>query len=204
MALSGGGFGLAAGSPVSAIVPLASAQEPKIQTEVIVDKRTTDLLELKIGIFPFASNIKGEPGAPPFARYLEKALLQAGADATAAARRPWDGLPTHRLAALTGEDRREALAAAARSSGRDLVIWGTVENFYRDARGGLRVRVSLRVISAESGTVLWRGEKYAEWIRRFPVEDCLLNLAWSFVAEWLPPEEENSAEPAGLTFWEEP
>ena len=69
------------------------------------------------------------------------------------------------------------------------MIWGTVENFYRDARGGLRVRVSLRVLSAKSGAVLWRGEKRAEWRRRFPVEDCLLNLAWSFVAEWLPPEE---------------
>ena len=171
------------------LFPWLRRADPKIQTEVIVDKRTTKLLELKIGIFPFASNIKGEPGPPPFARYLEKALLQAGADTTAAARRPWDGLPTHRLAALTAENRRDALAAAGRSSGRDLVIWGTVENFYRDARGGLKVRVSLRVLSAKSGAVLWRGEKRAEWRRRFPVEDCLLNLAWSFVAEWLPPEE---------------
>ena len=186
------------------LFPWLQRADPKIQTEVIVDKRTAELLELKIGIFPFASNIKGEPGPPPFAQYLEKALLQAGADAAAAPRRPWDGLPRHRVRSLTVENRRAALAAAGRSSGRELVIWGTVENFYRDARGGLRVRVSLRVISAESGTVLWRGEKHAEWIRSFPAADCLLNLAWSFVAEWLPPEEENSAEPAGLTFWEEP
>jgi hypothetical protein len=72
-------------------------------------------------------------------------------------------------------------------TGAEVLIQGQVELFHRLGAQGLRARISVQMfdVSKSGEYVMWMGAKDAEWIRRFPTDDCLLTLADDFVATWV-------------------
>jgi hypothetical protein len=117
---------------------------------------------------------------------LEQALFQEG---TAAAveylfEAPWKGPLPPQETPLTDRKRWEAALLDARARQADLAVVGQLHSVFRTAGGGLTIKLTVRVISTQDGRVIWYGRKRADWIRRFPIEDCYLNLAWSLVRDW--------------------
>ena len=160
--------------------------DPKIETFVFTQHDGLAVGEKRIGLLPFPAASEAEPAPPDFALSLLRALLEDRrvGEVRKLDEAPWEALPEWRKRTLNKQEQVCAAVSWGRTQGLDLIVLGRVETFFRTARQGLTMKVSLRVLSTEDGRVLWYGRKRAEWIRSFPTEDCLLHLARSFVEEW--------------------
>jgi hypothetical protein len=147
------------------------------------------LFDHKLGVYPFVIVQGGEPAPPEFAPVFAQALLQEGSasSVTYVPATPWDDTPAWEAGRWTDATRIAALAADARRRGFDFVVMGRIDSFFRTAAQGLAAKVTVWLISAHDGAVVWHGSKKAEWLRRFSLEDCVIRLAWSFATDWRPP-----------------
>jgi hypothetical protein len=55
---------------------------------------------------------------------------------------------------------------------------------FRTASGGMVIKISARLWDVESRAQVWSGRISVNWIRRYPLEDCLLRAAITLVEEW--------------------
>ena len=162
--------------------------DPKIQTLVFHRDQPPYFAKKKVGVLEFPTPAAGEPGAPSFGDLFHQLLLS---EDTANRVAFLEGVSWDREK-LTEDQRVTAAAAYAQARALDVVVLGRVDSLYRRANDGLAVKVTLRVVSAAGGEVLWFGSKQADWIRYFPLEDCLRTLANSFLDDLLPPAPKTS------------
>ena len=166
--------------------PWINRGDPKIKAVVFVDAPQFKLACKEVGVFPFSVPDQGEPKAAAFATVLRQALLMQGAAETIAdiPSLPWDELPAWKLRELTDAEKISAVAKDGDARRLDLVVLGSVDSLFRKPSGGLEARVTIRVVNTRDGEILWYGTRHANWIRHYPVEECLLHVAWSFVEDW--------------------
>lgn len=168
------------------VFPWLHRGDPKIQTFVFTRHPRLAVRKTRIGLLPFPAAREAEPVPPDFAASLLRALLEGRqvTDVRKPAQAPWEALPEWQRRELDEPARVRLALKWGRGEGLDLIVRGRIEALFRTSHQGLTVKVALRVLRVKDGRVLWDGRKRAEWIRSFPTEDCLLNLARSFVAEW--------------------
>jgi len=65
-----------------------------------------------------------------------------------------------------------------------LLATGRVDALFRTASGGMVIKVSAELWDVEGRVPVWSGRIAVNWIRRYPVEDCMLRAAMVFVEEW--------------------
>ena len=167
------------------VFPWLRRADPKIETFVFTQLEDLAVGKTHVGILPFPG-APAEPAPPDFGDFLLQALLEEG-HVTAVRKpekAPWERLPEWQRQELDELQRTRSAVNWGRAENLDLIVLGRTESVFRTAHQGLTVKVSARVLSVEDGRVLWYGRKRAEWIRSYPTEDCLLNLARSFVDEW--------------------
>ena len=164
--------------------------DPKIQTIVFVYMPHLIISDKRVGVLPFDLPADGEPQAPPFGAFLQQALLESEAARSVSyiPSLPWAKVPAWKLERWTEADRISVAAQDGRARGLDYVAIGRVDSLFRTASHGLQANVTLWLISSSDGRVAWYGAKKAVWLRRYPTEECLLRLAWSFVTEWRAPK----------------
>lgn len=136
-------------------------RDPRIRTQVFQQADAIELAGRAIGIRPFEIRQAGEPAPPDFAPYLGRALTWAFPDSVVElGPRP--------------------------AAGAEVLVQGRVDLFHRMGAQGLRAAISVVVYDVSQGQefMLWNGVKKADWIRRFPTDDCLLRLADDFVSTW--------------------
>ncbi len=152
------GEGLAAGILES--LPGFQRRDPRIRTLTYRQTDPIELTERSIAVTPFPAPQGGQPPAPDFAPYLRRSLRRS--------------FPKSTVESLATPDI-------------EVLVRGRVELFHRVGARGLRVHVSAELydVSAEGELVLWAGAKKADWIRRFPTDDCLQLLADSFIETWM-------------------
>jgi len=163
--------------------------DPHITTFLFVYRPHLVLMDRELGVYPFVILQEGEPSPPEFGPLFTQALLQEGSIASVAyvPEAPWDGAPVWKANGWTEASRIAAVAADGRQRGYDFVVLGRVDRLFRTASDGLVARVTVWLISTSDGAVVWYGAKNADWLRRFPLEDCVLRLGWSFAVDWRPP-----------------
>ncbi len=166
--------------------PWINRSDPKINAVVFVDAPRFKLACKEVGVFPFRVPDQGEPQASAFATLLRQALLMQGAAETIAdiPSLPWDDMPAWKLRELSDAEKISAVAKDGDARRLDLVVLGSVDSLFRKPSGGLEARVTIRVVDTRDGEILWYGTRHADWVRYFPVEECLLHIAWSFVEAW--------------------
>jgi hypothetical protein len=166
--------------------PWFNRGDPRIQTHVFLRGVDLDISGKRIAIYPFDVSPKVQPDLAPFGPVLEQALYQEGTAAVVEYLpvAPWRGPLSPQMKEPTDRERDNLGVIDARSRNADLLVVGRVQPAFRTAGGGLLVNITVRVLSARDGRILWYGRKRADWIRRFPIEDCFLNLAWSLVKDW--------------------
>jgi len=149
-----------ASSGVIEALPGFRRKDPRIQTFTYRRAYPLHLAGRSIAILPFPAPQPGRPKAPDFAPFLGLALGWAFPDSVI----ELDGNPT----------------------GADVLIEGKVDLLHRVGAQGLKASISASVFDVSAGEpfVLWSGTKKADWIRRFPMDDCLLQLADDFVKTW--------------------
>ncbi len=164
--------------------------DSRLQTSVFVDDPRFQIRGKSVAVFPFELPSEGQPAAPQFGVFLRHAMLEdRQAQTVAYVPAPaWAAVPEWQYARWTEEDRIVATAREARGRGLDFAVIGRVETLYRSTRHAVRARVTVWLISAADEQVVWYGAKKANWVRPFPMDDSLLHLARSFVAEWYPPK----------------
>ncbi len=174
--------------------PFFNRGDPKIQTLVFVHRPSCcDLARLRVGVLPFPLPDAVRPGTPPFDAILEQVLLADFAAASTLLLRGRAAGPPEQA----DEERASLAAALGRAHHADLVVLGRVESLLHRPSGGLVAKVSLRVVSAASGEVVFYGAKKADWIRDYPIEDCFRTLARSFLEELAAPPEPAVRERSG-------
>ncbi len=179
------------------LFPWLRRGDPKIETFVFMQRAGLAVGKKRIGLLPFPAAREAEPVPPDFASSLLRALLEDRqvTEVRKPEQAPWVALPEWRRRELDEPEQVRSAVAWGRAQGLDLIVLGRTEALFRTARQGLTVKVSVRVLSAEDGRVVWYGRKRAEWIRLFPIEDCMLHLARSFVEEWPVEEMATAAKP---------
>ena len=163
--------------------PFFNRGDPKIQTLVFVRQPDLDLAAKRIGVLPFTVPDATRPGTPSFGDLLHQGLLAAGLNTRLLAVDgfSWDD------PRLTEEERIGWAAGYARSRNLDLVVAGRVDYIVHRRAGGLVLKVTLRLIAAETAGVVFYASKKADWLRSYPPEDCFRALADSFLSELVPP-----------------
>ena len=166
--------------------PWVNRSDPKIKAVVFVEAPRFKLACKEVGVLPFSVPDQGEEKAAAFGTVLRQALLMQGAAETIAdiPTLPWDEMPAGKLRELTDAGKISAVAKDGDARRLDLVIFGSVDSLFRKPSGGLEARVTIRVIDTSDGQIVWYGTRQADWIRYFPVEECLLHVAWLFVESW--------------------
>jgi hypothetical protein len=166
--------------------PWVNPSDPKINAVVFAEAPRFKLACKEVGVLPFRLPDQGEAKAAAFGTVLRQALLMQGAAETIAdiPTLPWDEMAAGKLRELTDADKISAVAKDGDARRLDLVILGSVDSLFRKPSGGLEARVTIRVIDTSDGEILWYGTQQADWIRYFPVEECLLHIAWLFVESW--------------------
>ena len=182
-------IGLVAADDLSAQLkgfPWINRGDPKINVVVFVDAPQFKLACKEVGVFPFSVPAQGEPLAAAFATALGQALLMQSEAETIAdiPSLPWDEMPAWKLRELSDAERIAAVATDGDARRLDLVVLGSVDSLFRKPSGGLEARVTIRVVDTRDGAILWYGTRHANWIRHFPLQECLLHIAWSFVEDW--------------------
>ena len=148
-----------AGGGILEYLPGVRRRDPRIRTLIYRQAGVIELDSRMISIRPFEVRQAGQPPPPDFAPFLGRALAWA--------------YPTTTI-------HLDSQPAA------DVVIRGRIDLFHRIGSQGLRVNISAAVFDVTAGAdfLLWNGAKKADWIRRFPADECLLRLADDFVATW--------------------
>ena len=166
--------------------PWFNRGDPKITTRVYTRNPGFRLACKDVGVFPFAVPELNGPRPPDFSTSLRQALLTQGAAETIAhvSTLPWDEVPAWKVRELSESDKLGAIAADAANRKLEVAVIGRLGSAFRKPAKGLTVRATVWIIDARDGEVLWYGTKQADWIRYFPLEECLYHLAWSFVLEW--------------------
>jgi len=166
--------------------PWVNRSDPKITAVVFVDAPQFKLACKEVGVLPFSVPDQGETKGAAFVTVLRQALLMRAVAETIAdiPSLPWDEMPAWKLRELSDADKISAVAEDGDARRLDLVVLGSVDALFRKPSGGLEARVTIRVVDTSDGEVLWYGTRHTNWIRRFPVEECLLHLAWAFVEDW--------------------
>ena len=166
--------------------PWFNRGDPKITTRVFTRNPGLRLSCKDVGVFPFEVPELTEPRSPDFSTAMRQALLTQGAAETIAhvSTLPWDEVPAWKARELSESDKLAAIAADAAARKLEIALVGRVGSAFRKPGKGLTVRATVWIIDARDGTVLWYGTKQADWIRYFPLDECLYHLAWSFVLEW--------------------
>ncbi len=152
--------------------------DPKVQTLIFIDNAALDITDRRIGIFPFPASPFAAP-SPAFGEVLHQSIL--------AIEIAGQVVYLDNVKQEGEQSETERIAAAARY-GRalklDLVMLGRVDSLSARSSGALNVKITLRIISTRNGEVLWYGVKKVDWIRRYPIEDCLRLVAESFLEEF--------------------
>ena len=163
--------------------------DPHITTFLFVYRPHLLLLDRQLGVYPFVIEQGGEPSPPEFAPLFAQALLQEGSTASIVfvPEAPWEATAPWKAGLWTESARIAAVAADGRQRGFDFVVLGRVDRLYRTTADGLVAKVTVWLISTADGAVVWYGAKNADWLRRFPLEDCILRLGWAFAIDWRPP-----------------
>ncbi len=149
--------------------------DPKIDHLVWVRKLPPYLDKKRVGFLPFQVPDSVSPEPPSFAEILQQ-LVQAENAARSV---------TVAGSVAFAADDVDAAARFGRLQGYDLVVLGRVDSLFRRSNGGLVLKITLRLVSTSKGEVLWYGAKKADWIRYFPLEDCLRSLAYAFLDDLL-------------------
>jgi hypothetical protein len=179
---------LCVGPPLVAQVPETlphfQRSDPRIRIETFLRSAEISVVEKRVGVFEFVSEPQGSPPSPDLAPYFQQALWQQQLAIEAV----WLG-PVPALSAPTPAgsrfDQAFILAASqvARTHGVDVVLIGRTQRVVRTISGGLTVKATLWLVHVEGQTVLWHGRFRADWLRHFPLEDCLLHAAWWVLAD---------------------
>ena len=140
-------------------LPGVRRKDPRIRTQIYRRADAIGLNACAISIRPFKAPQAGSPAPPDFAPFLGRALAWAFPDS---------------VVYLEPEPASE------------VVIEGRIDLFHRLGAQGLRANISVAVYDVSDGKefILWHGAKKADWVRRFPTDDCLLHLADDFVSTW--------------------
>lgn len=195
-------------------LPWKKAKDPTVRTIEFLRADWLSFAEQHVAVYPLELPRHGQPLAPQPADYFVQALLDAGAvaGATRRAALPWADKPPHQQAAAGDEQKLAWITADARRGDFDLALFGRVDKLYRTPEQGLVADVVMWVVDAEppptpslpwrsakpalqlsevdeadDAPVLWYGRMTLIWSGRYPLEDCLLRLASSFVRVWAPP-----------------
>lgn len=142
-------------------VELFGRKDPRILTQTYRHSDAIALAERSIRVEPILADQPGKPKPPDFAPFLAKSLEWAFPEA-------------------------EILVGEPADAPAEALVRGSIELFHRLGSQGLRVKIALTLFDTGEGEelVLWRGAKRADWVRRFPTDDCMLTLADDFAAEW--------------------
>ena len=168
--------------------PWITQADPRIVTRTFITPSGPFVDGTRIVILPF-DQPPGGPAPPPFGEFVFQGLLQQGhaESIVSLPSTPWAEPPAWKAGRQTDADRFAAAALEGREHGCQYVVTGRVHWVFRTTAYGLRARVTIWVVAAETAEVVWYGTKTADWIRAYPLEDCLLRLAWSFVSDWEAP-----------------
>ena len=166
--------------------PWFNRGDPKITTRIFTRNPGFRLSCKDVGVFPFAGPELSAQPSPDLATYVRQALLAHGAAKTVAhvSTLPWDEVPAWKARELGENEKLRAIAADAANRELEVAVVGRLGSAFRKPSKGLTVRATVWIINARDGEILWYGTKQANWIRYFPLEECLYHLAWSFVLDW--------------------
>ena len=166
--------------------PWFNRGDPKITTRVYTRNPGLRLSCKDVGVFPFVAPELTGPRAPDFSTAMRQALLRQGAAEKIAhvSTLPWDEVPAWKVRELSESDKLGAIAADTAARKLEVAVVGRLGSAFRKPGKGLTVRATVWIIDARDAEILWYGTKQADWIRYFPLEECLYHLAWSFVLEW--------------------
>ena len=166
--------------------PWFNRSDPKITTRVFTRNPGFRLSCKDVGVFPFSVSELSESASADLSTYVRQALLAQGVAETIAhiSTAPWNEVPAWKARKLSENDKLRAIGADAAGRGLELAVVGRLGAAFRKPSKGLSVRATVWVIRARDGEIVWYGTKHADWIRYFPLEECLYHLAWSFVLDW--------------------
>lgn len=159
--------------------------DPAIERYVFTRSPDFQLSGKRIGVLPFELVQRGEPAPPPFAPFLRQALLQRGiVGSLQEITEPERGIPEVDRLRFDGEWRIARDLDRAESAKLALLAVGRVDALFRTASGGMVMKVSAELWDVEGRAPVWSGRIAVNWIRRYPVEDCMLRAAMALVEEW--------------------
>ncbi|HYM10584.1 MAG TPA: hypothetical protein VEU62_07625 [Bryobacterales bacterium] len=151
----------------------------KIETWIFWRSENLDLATDRIGVFEVPLPLHTAPTPPRFGELFYQTLLarDAAKQVVYLESIAWD------LESATAAWRMAAAAQYAREHRLDAVALARVDALFVRSSGGLILEITLRVVSAKNGEVLWYGKKRAYWSRYTPLEDCFRTVAESFRKE---------------------
>jgi len=194
--------------------PGKKSKDPTVRTIEFLRANWLSFAEQRVAVYPLELPPHGRPLPPQPADYFVQALLDAGnvAGATHRTDLPWTRKPPHEQAAASDEQKLAWITADARRGNFDRALFGRVNKLYRTPEQGLVSDVVMWVVDADpppsptvpwrsarpalqlsrvgeedDAPVLWYGRMTLIWSGRYPLEDCLLRMAASFVRVWEPP-----------------
>ncbi len=160
--------------------PFINRGGPKLKTLTFIQSPTLSLANVRVGVFGFSIPSYADPPPPPFGELLYQALLaEQAAGRVTYLDAAWDSEK------LAEQERIASAASYGRARGLDLIVLGRLDSMLSRSSGGLVLKVTCRLVSTQTGEVLWYGSKKADWLRRYPLEDCFRTLAYSFLEEWI-------------------
>ena len=174
-----------AGAQLHRIFPWFHRAEPAIESQVFRSQPGIRIDGRRIGILPFPAGQEGQPVPPPFSSFLRNALYASASAGSVVDIDDPSGILPEAERERFGDTQRMALALdRSKAAGADLLASGRVEAVFRTASGGMVIKISARLWDVESCAQVWSGRISVNWIRRYPLEDCLLRAAITLVEEW--------------------
>ena len=142
------------------MLPGFQRKDPRVRFLTYQRSGTIALDARAVVVEPFPAPQGGRPRPPDFAPFLMRSItaIEPGASV---------------------EDGKVI-------SGEGLLVRGRTDRLHRLGAGGLRVHVSLELYdtSTKPQILLWSGAVKADWVRRFPTDDCLQLIADYIVLYW--------------------
>lgn len=167
------------------VFPWFHRADPAVERHLFIGSPDFRIDRKRIGVLPFESGQRGEPAPPPFAPFLRQALAQRGiAGAIADIADPLRDVPETDRLRFDREWRIARALDSSKTTGVGLLALGRVDAVFRTASGGMVIKVSAELWDVERRAPVWSGRIGVDWIRRYPIEDCMLRAAIVLVEEW--------------------
>lgn len=187
-------------------LPWFNRGDPKIQAVLFVRRSGLSLGAGGVGVASWRLGPSARGEAPALGDFIEQAFLRRGRAGrirhvdSSPPRGRWDAP----LGKISIEERIAAALIQARARELEVIVLARTDTLFRTASHGLLLKATVWLVDVADGSVLWHGRKSASWLRHFPLEDCLLLLAESFVDEWpeadvqepAPAPDDSESEPA--------